>query len=167
LHSPEPFAERGRVTPAASLCAEEFYPGLLIVIEKQRLTQSRRGNGLPLPDAGAQVDPPLAGNLIEIQHLFAVEHAQVHGVFCQERQLLELRGRDAGQVELVAHPETQLEKLGPKAVTATVYECQVAAIGEGRGQPMCRTPREFQPVGQFAERDRTCGYELDNIEPAE
>jgi hypothetical protein len=81
--------------------------------------------------------------------------------------LLELRGRDAWQVQLVAHPETQLEKLRPKAVTATLYECQVATIGEGGGQPMRRTPGEFQPVGQVGERDRTFGHELDNIQPAE
>jgi hypothetical protein len=48
-----------------------------------------------------------------------------------------------------------------------VYECQVATIGEGGGQAMCRTPREFQTVGQVTQRNRPFGHELDNIQAAE
>ncbi len=81
-------------------------------------------------------------------------------------ETLELRTRDARQVELVAHAEAQLEKLRAKAVTTAWDECQVPTVGERGREAMCRAPREPEAVGQIAERNRPLGDELDHIQSA-
>ena len=136
----------------AALRAEDLEPRALVEIQDQRLAEAGGGHRLQLADPRDDVDAALARDFVEVEHLAAVEHAEVHRVLGEEREALEMRRGDARQIELVAHAKSELEELRSQAVAAVRHEAQIAAGGERGGEAVggAAGESEFAPPGRRA-----------------
>ena len=137
------------------------------LVEQQGLAEAGRKQRMPVADATADLDPPPARDLVQVERPIALEHSEVHGVASQFGQRLQLGMGNARHVELLPRRKPEFEQLGPQHVAAFRQQPQITAIGECRCQPMHGAAVEAEPGRELRQRQRLLAHGIDHVEPAQ
>ena len=117
---------------------------------EDRLADGGAVRGQPAADPGTRRHAAVAGDLVDVQHLGAVEHSQVHRLVRGLEQILHERERRLAQVPLPGHELAELE--GPHAEPVdAMLAFQHAQLEQLAGQPVHRGLRDPGTAGHLGQ----------------